>query len=119
MTKIRISSLLALPLLMAAGLPVMAPVMADEGAPAAKMAAPAATPAPVTKGDHPCRKLRKSAIEACSAAGYVKGGHKNKKGLFDDCVRPILEGKGAPGGVTIDSSLVEACQARRAKHDKK
>lgn len=66
-------------------------------------------------GDHPCRALRKSAIEACSSAKFERGKSKEHKGLFKDCVRPVMEGKTVEG-VSIDAALVKACQDRKAAH---
>ena len=43
--------------------------------------------------NHPCKEIAK----ACEAAGFKKGDHKDKKGLWKDCVDPILEGTAVPG----------------------
>ena len=66
--------------------------------------------------DHPCRKIE----DACKAAGFVKGEAKVGKGLFIDCLDPIVAGKTVPN-VTVDPSLGPACKAREAearKHPK-
>lgn len=81
-------------------------VMADQPA------APAAG-APAGGDKHPCHKLKKEAIAACEKAGYVKGEHKEKKGLFMDCVEPIMQGKSV-ANVSVDSNLVQECQAKQA-----
>jgi hypothetical protein len=87
---------------------IVALAMSASGAALAAEGAPAPD-----KGNHPCRALRKAAIEACSAAKFEKGKHKDHKGLFKDCVRPIVEGKSVEG-VTVDATLVQACQAKKA-----
>jgi len=60
--------------------------------------------------DHPCKQIQ----TACSAAGFVKGDHKDHKGLFLDCVKPIRAGQ-TVAGVTIDPNTVQACNAKKAK----
>lgn len=57
---------------------------------------------------HPCKVI----IEACKGAGFIKGGHKESKGLFKDCMGPILQGQSIPG-VNVDSSVVQACQKKK------
>ena len=60
----------------------------------------------------PCQAIR----SACEAAGFHKGGHKDHdKGLWKDCMDPILAGK-TVSGVTATADQVSACQAARAKH---
>jgi hypothetical protein len=71
---------------------------------------------------HPCRKI----MQACEAAGFVRGGHKlargNQKevdkGLMKDCMQPIMAGNPV-AGVTVDPSDVQACQARKEHHKAK
>ncbi len=58
----------------------------------------------------PCREI----VEACKNAGFVKGKAKEGKGLFKNCVEPILAGQSVQG-VSVDAGLVQACQERRAK----
>ncbi len=69
------------------------------------------------KGEGPCRKI----VDACTAAGFVKGGHKPKKGenkgLWKDCVNQIVSGQSVPG-VTVDPSEIEACKVKRASKGK-
>jgi hypothetical protein len=60
--------------------------------------------------DHPCQQIK----TACSAAGFVKGGHKEQKGLYRDCVKPIRAGQ-TVAGVTLDPSVVQACNAKKGK----
>ena len=63
-------------------------------------------------GAHPCKKIE----AACEAAGFARGAHKNgSKGLFMDCIKPLMAGQPV-AGVTVDASDVQACQARKAKH---
>lgn len=66
-------------------------------------------------GAHPKAPLPpacKSVVTACEAAGYHHGGHKEHKGLWKDCVAPILDGK-AVTGVTTNPDDVKACAANR------
>ena len=71
-------------------------------------------PAQSSKGVHPCQQIE----QACSAAGFVKGEAKEGKGLFKNCMKPIMSGQQVQG-VSIDPSLVPACQAKRAAHQQK
>ena len=66
-------------------------------------------------GAHPKAPLTpacKSVMTACEAAGYHHGGHKEHKGLWKDCVAPILDGK-AVSGVITNPDAVKACAANR------
>ena len=56
----------------------------------------------------PCQTI----ADACRAAGYHPGGHKEGKGLWKDCVAPILDGKPI-AGVKPKADDVKACQANR------
>lgn len=58
----------------------------------------------------PCKKI----VDACSAAGFKRGEHKDKKGLWKDCVEPLKEGQSV-AGVNIDKSDIEACKSKREK----
>ena len=62
----------------------------------------------------PCKTIK----AACEAAGFVKGGHKTGKGLFKDCMKPIMAGTTVPG-VTVPADEVQACQAKKAKRASK
>ena len=64
--------------------------------------------------DHPCVKIQ----QACNAAGFAKGGAKERKGLFANCVKPILDGQDVPG-VTVDAATIQACQNIKAKRDQR
>ena len=61
--------------------------------------------------DHPCQKVK----AACEAAGFKKGDHKDKKGLWKDCVDPVMNGKSV-AGVTVSSEDVSACKIKKAEH---
>lgn len=65
------------------------------------------------KGEHPCKQIQ----AACESAGFVKGEHKEKKGLFKDCMHPILAGQSV-AGVTVGADVVAACNANKAAHKK-
>ena len=58
----------------------------------------------------PCRQI----VQACRAAGFVRGQAKEGKGLFKNCVEPILAGQSVQG-VSVDASVVQACQQRRQR----
>lgn len=60
--------------------------------------------------DQPCLKIQ----QACKKAGFVKGGAKEGKGLFVNCVQPILKGKSVPG-VTMDAATIQACEDNMEK----
>jgi hypothetical protein len=49
---------------------------------------------------------------ACEAAGYHHGGHKEHKGLWKDCVAPLLDGK-TVAGVSAKADDVKVCAANR------
>lgn len=71
------------------------------------------TPA-FAEGSHPCKQI----VSACEAAGFTKGGHKNKKGLWKDCVGPIKNGKTVEG-VTVDSKIIDGCKAKAEERKEK
>jgi hypothetical protein len=61
----------------------------------------------------PCKQIK----AACGSAGFVKGNHKKDgKGLYKDCMQPILAGKSVVG-VTVAQDVVAACNVKKA--DKK
>jgi len=75
----------------------------------------ATTPPAPMKGNGPCKQI----IQACQQAGFEKGEHKTDgKGVYKDCLTPILAGQ-TVAGVTIDPSVVTSCQEMRAKHQQK
>ncbi len=72
----------------------------------AETSAPPAAPA-----DHPCK-----AVEAvCEAAGFLPRQHKQAgKGLWMDCMRPLMGGQSV-AGVKPSAADLAACKAHRAK----
>jgi hypothetical protein len=77
--------------------------------------AQAQTPATPPMGkDHPCKKI----MEACTAAGFKKGEWKVGKGLYKNCMHPIMEGQTVPG-VSVTSGDVQSCKAHKAAHKEK
>jgi hypothetical protein len=62
-------------------------------------------------GGEPCKHI----LAACEAAGFAKKHHKEKKGLFKDCLQPILAGSSV-AGVTVSPDDVKACNDRKARH---
>ncbi|HWU43561.1 MAG TPA: hypothetical protein VN132_08990 [Bdellovibrio sp.] len=66
------------------------------------------------KGDHPCHKIE----AACESAGFIKKHHNEKKGLYLDCMQPILAGNKV-AGVNVADSDVAACKEKKAEHHKK
>jgi hypothetical protein len=66
-------------------------------------------PAPMApKGPvQPCKEIE----QACTGAGFVKGEAAEGKGLFKNCMDPILKGQ-AVNGVTVDPTVVAACKQR-------
>lgn len=65
-------------------------------------------------GAKPCHEIK----SACEAAGFKKGEHKEQKGLYKDCVQPIMEGKSV-AGVTIGADVVTACKEKKENHKHK
>jgi arylsulfatase A-like enzyme len=56
-------------------------------------------------------------MAACRQAGFMPGGGRSGNGLQIDCVRPIMQGRAAPGSrplPQIDRQLVSACKTRNA-----
>lgn len=67
------------------------------------------------KEEGPCKKV----MDACKAADFAKGDHKMKKGLFKDCMQPLLAGQPV-AGVTVEAEAIAACKAiKEAKHKTK
>jgi len=66
------------------------------------------------KPAHPCEAVK----SACEAAGFVKGGHKkDKKGLFVDCMQPLMAGQSV-AGVSAAADVVAACKQKKEDHHK-
>lgn len=62
----------------------------------------------------PCLQIKK----ACENVGFAKKQAKEGKGLWVDCVNPIMQGKAQPSKAviklpTVDASLISACKAKR------
>ena len=66
------------------------------------------------KGDHPCKEVK----QACEAAGFTKGGHKEKKGLHIDCMKKIMNGESVEG-VNVDAAKVASCKEKKDAHQSK
>jgi hypothetical protein len=64
--------------------------------------------------NQPCKEVK----AACEAAGYVKGGHKDKKGLRIDCLRKLMKGESVEG-VSVASDKIAACKEKKEKHKNK
>jgi len=63
--------------------------------------------------DSPCRPL----YDACEAAGFVKGdAAPTGKDLWDDCKKPLIDGK-TVAGVSVDQSDINKC--KKFKESKK
>lgn len=69
-------------------------------------AALAKDPQPAKEG--PCKKL----IDACKTAGFSKSDKKDKKGLFKNCIRPVMRGENV-ADVKVNSADVDACRAKK------
>lgn len=59
--------------------------------------------------NHPCKEI----AEACKAAGFHPGEHKSGKGLWKDCVKPVMAGT-AVEGVKVTQAQIDACRAKKA-----
>jgi hypothetical protein len=59
--------------------------------------------------DGPCMKL----MEACKSAGFSKSLNE-KKSLSKACLQPLLNGQKVEG-VTVNSSDIDACKAKKAE----
>ena len=68
---------------------------------------------PAGGGTGPCEQI----VQTCEKAGFVKGEAKEGKGLWVDCIKPIMQGKPAPQKSvmplpTVDPNLVAQCKAK-------
>ena len=61
-------------------------------------------------GQHSCHAIE----QACKAAGFVRSGTKDGKGLFMNCLKPIMAGQSV-NGVTVNPADVQACQAKHQR----
>lgn len=63
----------------------------------------------------PCLEVKK----ACESAGFMKGKHKEGKGLFKDCMQKLSNGETVEG-VSISADAIAACKDKRVGNkDKK
>ena len=62
----------------------------------------------------PCMQIK----QACEAAGFKKGDHKEGKGLFADCMKKLAAGESV-AGVNVSAEEVAACKAKHAEHKEK
>jgi hypothetical protein len=64
----------------------------------------------------PCLEIKK----ACESAGYIKGKHKEGKGLFKDCMQKLANGEPVEG-VSVSADSISACKEKRSdrKENKK
>ncbi len=62
----------------------------------------------------PCLEIKK----ACEAGGFVKGEHKEGKGLYKDCVQKLSNGE-TVAGVSVTPDMVSACKQKREEHKEK
>ena len=73
------------------------------------MAILAAQQAAGSASDKSCSTI----ADACLAAGFVKT-ESTTKGIWRDCMRPVILGK-TVSGVSIDASVVKSCRADKIK----
>ena len=63
----------------------------------------------------PCKQIS----EACTKAGFVKGDAKDGKGLWKDCIDPIMQGTTAKKSTlplpTVDAATVTQCKQKHPK----
>lgn len=62
----------------------------------------------------PCMKIK----QACEAAGFTKGGHKEGKGLMMDCMKKLAQGESV-AGVNISAEDMASCKEKHAEHKEK
>jgi hypothetical protein len=56
---------------------------------------------------HPCQVLE----EACKSAGFMKGGTATGKGLWKNCIKPLLDGQSVTN-VNVESTDIAACKEK-------
>jgi hypothetical protein len=79
---------------------------------AAALAGPLYAQAAKPDANDPCAQIE----SACKSAGFHEGGSKEGKGLWSECIDPVMKGHPAAKGAKlpgIDDKVVAAC---RAKH---
>lgn len=57
-----------------------------------------------------CKNIK----NACEAAGYVAGGASSGKGLWKQCVKPLLDNKSV-SGVVVSPDDIKSCQNMMTK----
>jgi len=67
----------------------------------------------VAPKEGPCKTIH----DACTAAGFIQNDAKIGKGLWVDCIDPIMQGTAQPAKAviklpTVDASVVAACKAK-------
>ena len=61
--------------------------------------------------NNPCTQIE----SACKSAGFHEGGSKEGKGLWSDCIDPVMKGHPVSNGAKlpgIDDKVVAACRAK-------
>ena len=64
-----------------------------------------ASPAGDGSSPRPCHTIE----EACKSAGFVQGGAVESKGIWNNCILPVMNGK-AVAGVTVSAADIHACK---------
>lgn len=59
----------------------------------------------------PCLEIKK----ACESAGYMKGKHKEGKGLFKDCMQKLSHGE-VVEGISLSADTISACKDKQSSH---
>jgi hypothetical protein len=80
---------------------------------AASVAAPLYAQTAAEPADsHPCDQI----VSACKSAGFVDGDSKAGKGLWSECINPLMRGTTDPnkkmGLPKVSPELVSACHAK-------
>ena len=63
---------------------------------------------------HPCKEIKAK----CEAAGFKVGDHKDKKGLYKDCMQPIMSGQ-TVAGVSVTAEEINSCKTKHAEQKAK
>jgi hypothetical protein len=80
---------------------------------AAALAGPLYAQAAKPDADNPCTQVE----SACRSAGFLDGESKEGKGLWSNCIEPVMQGRPEPKGTKlplprIDHKVVAACHAK-------
>lgn len=63
----------------------------------------------------PCQQV----VQACRGAGFIKGAWKQGKGLWVNCVNPIMQGTQATGATlslpSVSPGVISSCKAKHPK----